>query len=219
MRKLLVVFMAVGVLSLFAIAAFAGQPPTLDPASKNAAPPAGDPPAAEPPTLPDPEPPAKTKKIDGPPLNSTDPPAMRKVDGPIEPSSRATPPSNSPPTVRPSATAAQSAAIIKVKVPATATIWIEDQRMTQGGAQRAFVSPLLEHGKTFVYTMKLTWPVGNGQADFVTQHEVTVHAGETTEIDFMPLTGIVGAQPTASPPPAQYNRAVQPVRYSDGSRR
>lgn len=80
-------------------------------------------------------------------------------------------------------------ALIKVKVPDAATIWFENQKMSQSGATRVFQSPGLEAKKTYFYKVKVSWPTGAGTLakDFVSEQEVAVKAGETTTIDFTPL--------------------------------
>lgn len=80
-------------------------------------------------------------------------------------------------------------ALIKVKVPESATIWFESQKMSQSGAMRIFQSPGLDNKKTYYYKLKVSWPTGIGTMgkDFVSEQEVAVKAGETTTIDFTPL--------------------------------
>lgn len=80
-------------------------------------------------------------------------------------------------------------ALIKVKVPDNATIWFENQRMSQSGAVRVFQSPVLEAKKTYFYKIKVSWPMGSGTLakDFVSEQEVSVKAGETTTVDFTML--------------------------------
>ncbi|HQR06424.1 MAG TPA: TIGR03000 domain-containing protein [Gemmatales bacterium] len=80
-------------------------------------------------------------------------------------------------------------ALIKVKVPDNATIWFENQKMSQPGAVRIFQSPTLEAKKTYYYKVKVTWPTGSGTLakEVVSEQEVAVRAGETTTIDFTAL--------------------------------
>lgn len=84
---------------------------------------------------------------------------------------------------------AKSPALIKVKVPDSATIWFENQKMSQPGAVRTFQSPTLEAKKTYYYKVKVTWPSGSGTLakEIVSEQEVAVRAGETTTIDFTAL--------------------------------
>jgi uncharacterized protein (TIGR03000 family) len=82
-----------------------------------------------------------------------------------------------------------TAALIKIKVPENATVWFENQKMTQSGPTRMFQSPALEAKKTYYYKVKVSWPTGVGTMakDFVTEQEVAVRGGETTTVDFTPL--------------------------------
>lgn len=86
-------------------------------------------------------------------------------------------------------TVTKTPALIKVKVPDTATIWFENQKMSQPGAVRIFQSPTLEAKKTYYYKVKVTWPSGSGTLakEVVSEQEVAVRAGETTTIDFTAL--------------------------------
>lgn len=80
-------------------------------------------------------------------------------------------------------------ALIKVKVPDSATIWFENQKMSQPGAVRTFQSPSLDAKKTYYYKVKVSWPSGSGTLakEVVSEQEVAVRAGETTTIDFTAL--------------------------------
>ena len=217
------------------LARFAQQPPEVDPPSQSP-PPAEAPPVGPPSPIPEPD--AKEAKAEA--MSQANPPASpRKVeklpespatstggnlDGPIKlaaltvpPTKQVSPAASAAPAAAKSQTSAQSplrqtpaAAIIKVTVPPNATIWIDNQRMTQTGAQRSFVSPPLEHGKIYAYTMKVTWP--NGKVELGQEHEVAIQAGQTTTIDFTAVAaemshgGMVGEAQEKKPP-------VQPVRY------
>jgi uncharacterized protein (TIGR03000 family) len=112
------------------------------------------------------------------------------------------------PIVQPSAPAATTGpapAIIVVQVPAQATIWIEDQQMTQLGGTRTFQSPPLDPSKNYVYKFKVTWPTGNDK--FATEQEITIRGGQTHRIDFTPLANLP-AQPGTTP---LGNPAIRPV--------
>lgn len=96
----------------------------------------------------------------------------------------------------------KSPAVINVRVPAHATIWIEDQKMTQSGMIRSFQSPPLEPGKTYYYTLKISWPAAvQGQPDTVINKEITVQAGVTSELNLAP-----------DPVPIYQNYPVYPSR-------
>jgi uncharacterized protein (TIGR03000 family) len=105
----------------------------------------------------------------------------------------------------------KGSAMIRVQVPPTATVFIEDQRTSQNGAMRVFQSPTLEPNKTYYYRVKVTWPLGTGQKDFVVEQEVTVRGGQTSIIDFMPLASLY--VPNASTATAQ-GKADLPVKQA-----
>jgi uncharacterized protein (TIGR03000 family) len=174
---------------------------------------------------------AAPKRIDGL-LEPPAAPVSRKLDGPIVPASMTVPSdtaaspaaSVTPAVLKPQPrsinqpTQSLAAAIIKVTVPANATIWIEHQRMTQTGGQRSYISPPLEQGKTYAYMMKVSIPSAHGKAEIGTEREVIIHAGETATVDFTEFAaqasrgGFVGeAQEKKSP--------VQPARHDDTSRK
>lgn len=90
------------------------------------------------------------------------------------------------PVVEEKSTASTSPALIKVKVAENATIWFENQKMSQTGGVRIFQSPGLEPKKTYYYKIKVAWPSGSGTAakEVSSEQEVAVRAGETTTIDF-----------------------------------
>jgi uncharacterized protein (TIGR03000 family) len=216
------------------------QPPPLPPDAPTAPPPATKP-APPPDAFPlpplDPVPPATKPAappppvkpmtpvdafplppLDTMPVKPTNPPPIFPVTNPpvnplpTQPTFQPNdPPKPTKPTVievKPTGTAP---ATIIVEVPANATIWIEDQRMTQTGPIRSFQSPPLVPGKTYMYKFRLQWPSASGQP-FNTEHEITLAAGQTQRIDFRPLaSGTIG--PTTypmQPPPITYPRPVFP---------
>lgn len=70
-------------------------------------------------------------------------------------------------------------ATLIVSLPADAKLFIQGQATTTTGATRTFVSPTLEAGKDYVYTLKAE-VVRDGKPLSVTR-EVTVRAGQTVE--------------------------------------
>ena len=207
----------IGLLSL-ALVVLAGsvslltaQPPATPPIDEELLPPGAPPPL--PPLPPGPPPLITPPNRAG---SKPPPPSVPPVSPPLTPSPAGPPPAvigapPPPPAPKPDETKKDAPAIINVQVPAIAVIWFGDQRMTQTGTRRTFQSPALEPGKTFYYKMKVTWPTTPGQKDFETTQDVTVRAGQTTEIDFTPLMRAVpalGSNPpappvVASPPPAR----------------
>ena len=95
---------------------------------------------------------------------------------PVEPKKADKPPAASLPTP----------AKVLVSLPADATLTIDGHATTSTSAQRTFVSPTLEAGKDYQYTLKAEM-VRDGKA--VTEIKtVVVRAGETTEVSFDTLT-------------------------------
>jgi len=87
----------------------------------------------------------------------------------------------SPPTttVAPS----DNRARIHVRLPADATLWIDDEATQQAGGERDFLTPALQPGTTYQYTLKVRWMQG---ADPVERTmKVDVRANETSQADFM----------------------------------
>jgi uncharacterized protein (TIGR03000 family) len=183
----------------------------------------------EPPILPEPPsaPVTEEKPMPAKPMADKDAPpaeAPMKTESPMKAESPmkgepAEPAKLPEPKAVPVVKAQPAPAVINVKVPANATVWIEEQKMTATGPSRNYQSPPLEPGKTYAYTFKLAWPTGPGQPDFVTQQEITIRAGQTTTVDFTPLAGMpsapqgqvimpAGVKP-GQPQPAQ---PVQPAR-------
>lgn len=99
-------------------------------------------------------------------------------------------PDKLPATVTEKPTGTKTPALVKVKVPENATIWFENQKMSQPGTVRIFQSPMLEVKKTYYYKVKVAWPSGSGTLakEVASEQEVAVRAGETTTIDFTVLS-------------------------------
>ena len=79
--------------------------------------------------------------------------------------------------------------LINVSVPATAEIWIEGKKTTQGGLFRQFISPPLTPGRDYSYDIKARWR-DNGKEVTRTRH-VNVHAGGVVDVSFGSRTGSV----------------------------
>jgi len=87
---------------------------------------------------------------------------------------------------KPPAASLATPAKVFVSLPADATLTIDGHATTSTSAQRTFVSPTLEAGKDYQYTLKAEM-VRDGKA--VTEIKtVVVRAGETTEVSFDTLT-------------------------------
>lgn len=87
---------------------------------------------------------------------------------------------------KPPAASLPTPAKVLVSLPADATLTIDGHATTSTSAQRTFVSPELEAGKDFTYTLKAEM-VREGKT--VTESKtIVVRAGETTEVSFDTLT-------------------------------
>lgn len=71
---------------------------------------------------------------------------------------------------------------LSIEVPANAVVWLEDKPTAQTGASRQFVSPQLDPGVTYTYTVKARWIEGGRQLEQV-QH-VPVQAGHLRTVVF-----------------------------------
>jgi uncharacterized protein (TIGR03000 family) len=109
-------------------------------------------------------------------------------------------------------------ALAAVRVPnPDAQLWIEGQEMTSRGLLRTFISPPLESGKDYSYTMRAIWVDNNGKTVDQTQ-VLPVRAGQRLAVDF-PSTESkprerrsgYGPQSPKGPPPAR-DGAAQPRR-------
>jgi uncharacterized protein (TIGR03000 family) len=74
-------------------------------------------------------------------------------------------------------------ATIRVKLPASAKLVIDDYETTSTGTERLFVTPPLHPDKTFAYTLKATWPSDNPNRAIVRMAVAKVQAGKQTVID------------------------------------
>jgi uncharacterized protein (TIGR03000 family) len=72
--------------------------------------------------------------------------------------------------------------LISVRVPSNAEIWFDDQKTTQTGSFRTFISPPLESDHNFMYHIRARW-TENGQPVEKTRR-VDVHAGDRLLVNF-----------------------------------
>jgi uncharacterized protein (TIGR03000 family) len=83
-------------------------------------------------------------------------------------------------------------ATIVVALPADASLTIDDEPTTSTSANRVFVTPALEAGKDYQYTLKARI-VRDGKTDVMTK-EVTVRAGQVTQVELTAPAPTVAAQ-------------------------
>jgi len=78
---------------------------------------------------------------------------------------------------------AANRAFIQVQVPANAEVWIEGDKTSQTGPNRAFASPPLQTGKSFTYDVRARWTGADGKAVDRTK-QVKVQAGQRSTVSF-----------------------------------
>jgi uncharacterized protein (TIGR03000 family) len=76
-----------------------------------------------------------------------------------------------------------NAALIQVRVPTNAEIFIEGDKTTQTGAVRLFQSPELQPGKSYTYDVRASWTDAGGKPVERTK-QVRVQAGARASVDF-----------------------------------
>jgi len=78
---------------------------------------------------------------------------------------------------------ADGAARVHVRVPGDADIWFDGAKTTQKGSDREYESPQLVPGQEYRYELRAQW-LEHGRT--VTQaRQVTVHAGDRVNVDFL----------------------------------
>lgn len=100
-------------------------------------------------------------------------------------------------------TPSNNQAMVRVSVPqANARVWIDDQQTQQTGSDRLFVTPALEQGKKYSYTVRATW-MDNGH-EVTREKKVPIEPGQTATVQFTNTE----EKPTDAPPKPQ--EPVQP---------
>jgi len=86
----------------------------------------------------------------------------------------------------------ENAALIDVRVPDGAQVWIDGQQTKQTGPMRELVTPALDPGQEFSYDIRARW-TENGQE--VDRHrKVTFHAGDRLMVNLMAPQGSPSAE-------------------------
>jgi uncharacterized protein (TIGR03000 family) len=73
--------------------------------------------------------------------------------------------------------------LINVRVPLDAEVWFDDQKTSQTGAFRSFITPALNPDHDFVYHIRAHW-TENGRAVEKTRR-IDVHAGDRLFVNFL----------------------------------
>jgi uncharacterized protein (TIGR03000 family) len=92
-----------------------------------------------------------------------------------------------------------NAALIDVRVAPNATLTFDDQPTQQTGESRQFMTPPLEPGKNFSYTVHAKWQEGGRDMD--QSRKVSVQAGQQARVDFNTAQA-QGSEGNRAPAPA-----------------
>jgi uncharacterized protein (TIGR03000 family) len=93
-----------------------------------------------------------------------------------------TPPAGPPRRPFVALTTSDTSALLTVRVPANAEVWVEGVKTSSTGPLRRFQSPPLQPGQRYVYTVRAQWQE-NGQPVTDT-HKVDVAAGANISVNF-----------------------------------
>src|SRR5262249_33443113 len=98
--------------------------------------------------------------------------------------------------------------LLHVNVPdSNANIWIENVQMSLMGFDRTFVSPPMQSGKTYTYTIRASW-MENGR-EVSQEKKLDVQPGQEYTVTFEPGKG-TGSSTGSSEPPATFPSPRQP---------
>jgi uncharacterized protein (TIGR03000 family) len=93
------------------------------------------------------------------------------------------PPVAAAPVVDPDAGVPATAAVLRVRVPADAEVWIAGDPTTQRGELRRFITPPLEAGRNQGYALRARWMEGGKTIERT--DDVRVHPGDRLTVDFL----------------------------------
>lgn len=118
------------------------------------------------------------------PTTTTGANKSEKTETPAIPVKNTTAESTAPPSLTPAATNSDRA-IITVKLPPGATLYVDDRKSPSNEPVRTFATPLLPAGREFAYLLKAEI-IRNGHPETLTQ-KVPFRAGERVIVDFTAL--------------------------------
>jgi uncharacterized protein (TIGR03000 family) len=81
----------------------------------------------------------------------------------------------------------RNVAVIEVRVPENAELWIDDVRVAQTGLIRQLISPQLEPGEEYIYEVRARW-LENGRS-VTRSRKIVVQAGSNVRVDFVVPAG------------------------------
>jgi uncharacterized protein (TIGR03000 family) len=88
-----------------------------------------------------------------------------------------------PVVVDPDAGAPESAAVLRVRVPADAEVWVSGSPTKQRGELRRFITPPLQPGRNEGYELRARWTEGGKPVERT--ETVRVHPGDRITVDFL----------------------------------
>jgi uncharacterized protein (TIGR03000 family) len=107
----------------------------------------------------------------------------RKIQSPSVPESG--------PSPLPAAVAARpDTAVLIVKLPAEAELWLDECRMSQGGSYRVFVTPALAAGSEFSYTVRARWRIKD--VELSRSEQVRLEPGNSYTVNFLTVDSWTG---------------------------
>jgi uncharacterized protein (TIGR03000 family) len=117
------------------------------------------------------------------------------MDGPGTPFDRR---KIAPPVVEETPTPPDAALLI-VKIPAEAELWIDDVKTSQGGSYREFRTPTLPADGASTYTLRAVWRIKD--AELTRVEKVQVQPGKRQIINFLTTDSWTGQRIESLPPP------------------
>jgi uncharacterized protein (TIGR03000 family) len=85
-----------------------------------------------------------------------------------------------------------SAALVIVKLPAEAELWIDEMKTTQGGSYRQFVTPPLQAGQRLTYTLRVHWHIHG--AELTRIEKVRIEPGKSATVNFLTVDSWTGTR-------------------------
>lgn len=92
-----------------------------------------------------------------------------------------------PAMIDPDAGVPEAAAVLRVRVPADAEVWVSDSPTAQRGELRRFVTPPLEPGRNEGYELRARWHEAGKPVERI--EVVRVHPGDRQTVDFLAPPG------------------------------
>jgi uncharacterized protein (TIGR03000 family) len=87
-----------------------------------------------------------------------------------------------PPTAQAPVTLTDTNVLVNVRVPASATVWVNGDALTRTGSRREFIASDLTPGKTYAFVIRAQWEEGGKTVDLT--RKIAVQGGERRTVDF-----------------------------------